>query len=66
MRDFACTFCAIKVLISYPMAESDKTVVYGVNHQELGNEAKIVSNASCTTNCLAPLAKVLHDNIGIE
>ena len=57
---------AKKVLISYPMAESDKTIVYGVNHQELKIEDTIVSNASCTTNCLAPLAKVLHDNIGIE
>ena len=47
------------------MADADLTVVYGVNHQLLGNQ-HIVSNASCTTNCLAPLAKVLHDSVGIK
>lgn len=68
-RDLAETHLnagAKKVLISYPMAEADKTVVYGVNHQTLGDDDKIISNASCTTNCLAPLAKVLHNAIGIE
>ncbi|MDH5453438.1 MAG: glyceraldehyde-3-phosphate dehydrogenase, partial [Paracoccaceae bacterium] len=44
----------------------DKTVVYGVNHRALTGEHRIVSNGSCTTNCLAPLAKVLNDAIGIE
>ncbi|MBL4606694.1 MAG: type I glyceraldehyde-3-phosphate dehydrogenase [Pseudomonadales bacterium] len=57
---------AKKVLISYPMAEADKTIVYGVNHQTLKSQDRIVSNASCTTNCLAPLAKALHDSVGIK
>lgn len=57
---------AKKLLLSYPMAESDQTLVYGVNHQQLSKNDKIVSNASCTTNCLAPLVKVLHENLGIE
>jgi len=56
---------ARKVLISAPGENSDKTIVYGVNHETLTAEDKIVSNASCTTNCLAPIAKVLHDNFGI-
>jgi glyceraldehyde 3-phosphate dehydrogenase len=54
------------VLISAPGANADKTIVYGVNHESLTAEDKVVSNASCTTNCLAPVAKVLHDAIGIE
>jgi glyceraldehyde 3-phosphate dehydrogenase len=57
---------AKKVLISAPAEGADLTVVYGVNHQQLNNNHGIVSNASCTTNCLAPVAKVLHDAIGIE
>ncbi len=58
---------AKKVLISAPAgADVDATIVYGVNHHILTKEHKIVSNASCTTNCLAPLAKVLHDALGIE
>ena len=57
---------AKRVLISYPMAEADFTTVYGVNHQQLDASHRIVSNASCTTNCLAPLAKVLNDLLGIE
>ncbi|MBL8665079.1 MAG: type I glyceraldehyde-3-phosphate dehydrogenase [Candidatus Odyssella sp.] len=57
---------AKKVLISAPGENADLTVVYGVNHQQLNNNHGIVSNASCTTNCLAPVAKVLHDAIGIE
>ena len=57
---------AKKVLISAPGEGADMTVVYGVNHQQLNNNHGIVSNASCTTNCLAPVAKVLHDAIGIE
>ncbi|WP_424814792.1 type I glyceraldehyde-3-phosphate dehydrogenase [Roseococcus sp. YIM B11640] len=56
---------AKKVLISAPGENADKTIVYGVNHTTLTAEDKIVSNASCTTNCLAPVAKVLHDNFGI-
>jgi glyceraldehyde 3-phosphate dehydrogenase len=56
---------AKKVLISAPGEGADMTVVYGVNHQQLNNNHGIVSNASCTTNCLAPVAKVLHDAIGI-
>jgi len=57
---------AKRVLISAPGENSDLTVVYGVNHQKLSKEHMIVSNASCTTNCLAPVAHVLHDAIGIE
>jgi glyceraldehyde 3-phosphate dehydrogenase len=57
---------AKRVLISAPAEGADMTVVYGVNHQQLNNNHGIVSNASCTTNCLAPVAKVLHDAIGIE
>ncbi|RMH38852.1 MAG: type I glyceraldehyde-3-phosphate dehydrogenase [Gammaproteobacteria bacterium] len=58
---------AKKVLISAPGgSDIDATVVYGVNHDILRPEHRIVSNASCTTNCLAPVAKVLHQHIGIE
>jgi glyceraldehyde 3-phosphate dehydrogenase len=57
---------AKRVLISAPGKEVDLTVVFGVNHEKLTAEHKIVSNASCTTNCLAPFAKVLNDSIGIE
>ena len=57
---------ATKVLISAPAKGADLTVVYGVNDDKLTAEHKIVSNASCTTNCLAPVAKVLNDTIGIE
>ncbi|MCK5931105.1 MAG: type I glyceraldehyde-3-phosphate dehydrogenase [Fulvimarina manganoxydans] len=57
---------AKKVLISAPGDKSDLTVVYGVNHKKLTSEHKVVSNASCTTNCLSPVAKVLNDAIGIE
>ncbi|MDB5371871.1 MAG: type glyceraldehyde-3-phosphate dehydrogenase, partial [Belnapia sp.] len=56
---------ARKVLISAPGDNADATIVYGVNHQVLTKEMTVVSNASCTTNCLAPIAKVLHDNFGI-
>ena len=55
-----------KVLISAPGKEVDLTVVYGVNHDKLEAGHTVVSNASCTTNCLAPMAKVLNDAIGIE
>ena len=57
---------AKKVLISAPAKDVDLTVVYGVNHDKIEAGHKIVSNASCTTNCLAPMAKVLNDSIGIE
>jgi glyceraldehyde 3-phosphate dehydrogenase len=57
---------AKKVLISAPGKNVDLTVVYGVNHDKLTGDHVIVSNASCTTNCLAPVAKVLNDAIGIE
>ncbi|MGI9500403.1 MAG: type I glyceraldehyde-3-phosphate dehydrogenase, partial [Geminicoccaceae bacterium] len=56
---------AKKVLISAPGENSDLTVVYGVNHDQLAAGHKVVSNASCTTNCLAPVAKVLNDTVGI-
>jgi glyceraldehyde 3-phosphate dehydrogenase len=57
---------AKRVLISAPAKGVDLTVVFGVNHDKLKAEYTIVSNASCTTNCLAPVAKVLNDAIGIE
>ncbi len=57
---------AKKVLISAPAKGEDLTVVYGVNHDKLKPEMTIVSNGSCTTNCLAPVAKVLHEAFGIE
>jgi glyceraldehyde 3-phosphate dehydrogenase len=57
---------AKRVLISAPAADADLTVVFGVNHDKLKPEHKVVSNASCTTNCLAPVAKVLNEAIGIE
>jgi glyceraldehyde 3-phosphate dehydrogenase len=57
---------AKRVIISAPADGVDLTVVYGVNHQALTKEHVIISNASCTTNCLVPVAKVLHDNFGIE
>jgi glyceraldehyde 3-phosphate dehydrogenase len=57
---------ARKVLISAPAEGVDATIVYGVNHKTLTNDMTIISNASCTTNCLAPMVKVLHENFGIE
>lgn len=57
---------ARKVLISAPGTDEDITVVYGVNSDKLTGEHKIVSNASCTTNCLAPVAAVLHNTVGIQ
>ena len=57
---------AKRVLVSAPADNADLTVVYGVNHQKLTKDHLVVSNASCTTNCLAPVAKVLNDLIGIE
>ncbi|MEM8591599.1 MAG: type I glyceraldehyde-3-phosphate dehydrogenase, partial [Pseudomonadota bacterium] len=57
---------AKKVLISAPAKNVDRTVVYGVNHRDLLADERMISNGSCTTNCLAPLAKVLHEAIGIE
>lgn len=56
---------AKKVLISAPADDADATIVYGVNHGTLRNEMSIVSNASCTTNCLAPLVQPLNDTIGV-
>ncbi|RTE86285.1 MULTISPECIES: type I glyceraldehyde-3-phosphate dehydrogenase [Gammaproteobacteria] len=57
---------ANKVLISAPSVDADATIVFGVNHHLLSNAHRIVSNASCTTNCLAPVAKPIQDEIGIE
>ena len=57
---------AKRVLISAPGANADKTIVYGVNHDTLTADDMIVSNASCTTNCLSPVAKVLNDLVGID
>lgn len=56
---------AKKVIISAPGTDVDATIVYGVNHEQLTDDCQIISNASCTTNCLAPIAKILNDNIGI-
>ena len=55
-----------RVLVSAPCTDADKTIVFGVNHQTLTKNDLVVSNASCTTNCLAPLAKVLHEKLGIK
>jgi glyceraldehyde 3-phosphate dehydrogenase len=57
---------AKRVLVSAPADQADLTVVYGVNHDKLTRDHLVVSNASCTTNCLAPLAKVMNDAVGIE
>ena len=57
---------AKRVLVSAPASGADLTVVYGVNHDKLSSDHTVVSNASCTTNCLAPVAKVMNDSIGIE
>ena len=56
---------AKKVLVSAPCTNADKTIVYGVNDAEINKDDLIISNASCTTNCLAPVAKVLHEKVGI-
>ena len=56
---------AKKVLVSAPCTNADKTIVYGVNDDEINRDDLVVSNASCTTNCLAPVAKVLHEKFGI-
>ncbi|MDF1820533.1 MAG: type I glyceraldehyde-3-phosphate dehydrogenase [Alcanivoracaceae bacterium] len=55
-----------RVLATHPVADADRTVVYGVNHDTLTADDHIISNASCTTNCLAPLAKVLDDRFGLQ
>lgn len=57
---------AKRVLVSAPASGADKTIVFGVNHDSLTSADTVVSNASCTTNCLAPMAKVLNDVVGIE
>ncbi len=57
---------AKRVLVSAPATGADKTIVFGVNDGELTADDVVVSNGSCTTNCLAPVAKVLHDTVGIE
>ena len=53
-------------MISAPASNADITVVYGVNHKLLEKKHEIISNASCTTNCLAPIAKIINDNFEIE
>ncbi|UNG19102.1 type I glyceraldehyde-3-phosphate dehydrogenase [Stutzerimonas zhaodongensis] len=57
---------AQRVFASHPLDGADLTVVYGVNHELLDSSHRVISNASCTTNCLAPLAKVLHESVGIR
>ena len=54
------------MLVSAPADGADLTVVYGVNHDKLTKDHNVVSNASCTTNCLAPVAKVLNEAVGID
>ena len=56
---------AKRVIVSAPADGADLTVVYGVNHDKISKDHMVISNASCTTNCLAPVAKVLHENFGI-
>ena len=55
-----------KVIVSAPCSEADKTVVFGVNHHLVDKDDKVISNASCTTNCLSPVVKVINDAIGIN
>jgi glyceraldehyde 3-phosphate dehydrogenase len=57
---------AKRVLVSAPAENADATIVYGVNHDKLTRDHLVVSNGSCTTNCLAPIAKILNDTVGIE
>ena len=57
---------ARRVLVSAPCKQADATIVYGVNHHEISADHKVISNASCTTNCLAPVAKAMADSVGIE
>ena len=57
---------AKRVIVSAPADGADKTIVYGVNHKSLTKDDMVISNASCTTNCLVPVVKVLHDLIGLE
>lgn len=56
---------AKRVIVSAPATNADLTVVYGVNHKQIDDSHQIISNASCTTNCLAPVASILHEEIGI-
>jgi glyceraldehyde 3-phosphate dehydrogenase len=68
-RDKAAALLAAgarRVLVSAPSDGADATIVFGVNHDKLTKDHLVVSNGSCTTNCLAPVAKVLHDTVGIE
>lgn len=57
---------AKRVLVAYPVADADRTIVYGVNHSTLTSSDRVISNASCTTNCLAPIVKVLDDSFGLQ
>ncbi len=57
---------ARKVIVSAPTKDADATIVHGVNHDTLSSDMQVISNASCTTNCLSPVAKILNDTVGIE
>ena len=57
---------AKKVIVSAPAEGADKTIVYGINHAQLGKDDVVISNGSCTTNCLAPMALVMNELVGIE
>ena len=57
---------ADKVIVSAPVSDADQTIIYGVNHESMRKESKIISCGSCTTNCLAPVVDVMHKTIGVE
>ncbi len=65
-REEAIRHNAEKVIVSAPVLDADVTIVYGVNNDMLKKEHKVISAGSCTTNCLAPIVKVLHSNLGIK
>src|SRR5690606_40732630 len=57
---------AKKVIVSAPAEGADKTIVYGINHAVLGKDDIVISNGSCTTNCLAPMALIMNELVGIQ
>lgn len=65
-RENAIKHHADKILVSAPVSDADKTVIYGVNHQNLQNSDKVISIGSCTTNCFAPIVDIIHKSIGIN
>ncbi|MBQ4875254.1 MAG: type I glyceraldehyde-3-phosphate dehydrogenase [Rickettsiaceae bacterium H1] len=65
-KDKAGRHKADKIIVSAPVSDADQTIIYGVNHDNLDKSNKVISCGSCTTNCLAPIADVIHKKIGIE